>query len=212
MAGGFSTAIEPQKDLGGAISYPVDWIIQEAGQTSVSGVPVQINATDGGVQLWDGSTIAAGIAGISVQAFDNLGTTGAGFPNPYSPILGPGSVIGNYRANANQPLAVITPSMVPMVDGGMYFIVAGPEVVFSGAIGSSSGSNAAIATNNNQVGLAYGLTADGGSGNPFYFVDANKTGGSAVLRIVGIDPRQPVGTVGGQVLFVILPASAQIPV
>jgi hypothetical protein len=212
MAGGFSTSIEPQQDQGGAISYPIRWTIQESGQTSVEGVPVQINASDGGVQLWDGTTIAAGIAGFSIQNFDNLGTTGAGFPNPYSPILGPGSVIGNYRANANQPLAVITPPMVPTVDGGMYYCVAGPEVVFSGVIGSSSGSNAAIATNNNQVGVAYGLTADGGTGNPFYFVDTNKTGSSAVLRIVGIDPRQPVGTVGGQVLFVILSASAQIPV
>jgi len=207
---GFSDAIQPYQDLGGAISFPQRATIEEAGQTFLLGVPVQINATDGGVQIWDGTTLTAGIAGFSNQPGQNLGTTGAGAPVGFSPILGPGSVIGNYAppGDSNQPLAVITPPMTPLSDGTTIYNVAAPTTIFIGTIGSSSGTPAAVATTNQQVGVAYGLTKD--AGNNLWYVDTNKTGGSAAVRIVGLYPLDPVGTVGGHVLFVVLPAVAQI--
>lgn len=203
----FADAIEPQQDLGGALSFQTRAIIEEAGQTFLYGMPVQINGTDGGVQIWDGTTLTAGIAGIAVQNAQNLGTTGAGAPVGYSPILGPGSSIGNYAANSNQPLAVISPPGVPITDGFNYFAVASQETVFKGRIGTSA-TVLPVVTNNNQVGVAYGLTKD--TGNNFWYVDTNKTAGSAAVRIVALDPLDPVGTLGGHVLFVVLPAVAQI--
>jgi hypothetical protein len=203
----FADAIEPQQDTGGALSFPMQAIIEEAGQTFLYGMPVQVNATDGGVQLWDGTTLAAGIAGIAAQNAQNLGTTGAGAPVGFSPVLGPGSSIGNYAANSNQPLAVITPPMVPMTDGFNYFFTAAPVTVFRAKIGTSA-TVTPIATTNQQVGLSYGLTKD--TGNNFWYVDSNKTGANAAVRIIALDPLDPVGTVGGHVLFVILPAVAQL--
>lgn len=207
---GFADAIQAYNDLGGAISYPLGWLVEEAGQTFLLGVPVQVNATDGGVQIWDGTTLTAGIAGISNQAGQNLGTTGAGAPVGYSPVTGPGSSIGNYAppGDSNQPLALITPPMTPITDGFTQFMVAAPTTLFIATIGSSSGTPAAIATNNNQVGVAYGLTKD--TGNNFWYVDTNKTGGSAAVRIVKLYPLDAVGTVGGHVIFSVLNAVAQI--
>jgi hypothetical protein len=206
----FADAIQPYQDLGGAISFPQRALIEEAGQTFLLGVPVQVNATDGGVQIWDGTTLTAGIAGFSNQPGQNLGTTGAGAPVWFSPVLGPGSSIGNYAppGDSAQPLAVITPPMVPISDGTTIFNVAAPTTIFIGTIGTSSGTPAAVATTNQQVGVAYGLTKD--TGNNFWYVDVNKTGGSAAVRIVGLYPLDPVGTVGGHVLFIVLPAVAQI--
>lgn len=206
----FADAIQPYKDLGGAVSFPMDFQVEEAGQTFLAFTPVQIAAGDGGVQAWDGATLTAGIAGFSSQAAQNLGTTGAGAPSGFSPVLGPGSSIGNYAppGDAYQALAVITPPMTPITDGFSYYYTAAPTTRFIGLLGSSSGTPAGVATNNNQVGVAYGLTKDAASG--YWYVDTNKTGASAAVRVVGLFPADPVGTVGGHVIFIVLPAVAQI--
>jgi hypothetical protein len=200
----FADAIEPVKDLGGAISFPIAYSPEELGQTFVEGTPVQINATDGGVQAWDGTTVAAGIAGFSIQNANNLGTTGAGLAQPFSPVLGPGSNIGSYAANSNQPLAVITPPMVPFTDGTLGYYIAAPTTVFVGKLGTSA-TVTPVATTFQIVGLEYGLTKD--TGNNFWYVDANKTN---AVRIVGISPLEAIGTVGGHVFFVIVNSVAQI--
>ena len=205
----FADPIEPNQDLGGAVSFPIAYAVEEAGQTFLYGVPVQIdNGTDGGVAIWDGATLATpgGIAGIASQNANNLGTTGAGAPIGFSPILGPGSVIGNYAANGNQPLAVITPPMTPMVDGFAYFFVAGSPTVFIGKVGTSA-TVTPTATLATMVGKQFGLTKD--TGNPYWYVDINKTSAVAVT-IVGISPIDPLGTVGGHVLFTFLPSASQI--
>jgi hypothetical protein len=202
----FADAIEPTQDLGGAISYPEYYQVEEAGQTFVEGTPVQINATDGGVQAWD-TTLTGTLAGFAAENAANLGTTGAGAPQPFSPVLGPGSVIGNYAANANQTLAVITPPMVPTSDGFIRYNIAAPTTRFIGKLGTSA-TVTPVATTNQQVGLIFGLTKD--TGNAFWYVDTNKTGVNAAVRIVAISPLEPVGTVGGHVIFVVLNAVAQI--
>ena len=208
----FADAIEPTQDLGGAISFPELALPEGAGQTFVEGTPVEVASTliapnDGGVYAWDGATLAGAIAGFAAENAANLGTTGAGAPQPFSPVTGHGSVIGNYAANANQPLAVITPPMVPTSDGTIRFNIAAPTTRFIGKVGTSA-TVTPVATANNMVGAIFGLTKD--SGNAFWYVDTNKTGANAVVRIVGLSPLEPVGTVGGHVIFIVLPAAAQI--
>jgi len=203
----FADAIEPVQDLGGAVSFPVDYGQEEAGQTFLYGMPVMIAAGDGGVQLWDG-TAGAGhlIAGVAAQNGQNLGTLGAGAPTGFSPILGPGSSIGNYAANSAQASAVITPPMTPMTDGFSYYFIAAYTTVFRARIGTTA--SAPIATALTQKGSAFGMTKD--TGNNFWYVDTSKTGASAVLQVVGFDPLDAIGTVGGHVLFVFLPADVSI--
>ena len=205
----FADAIFPMQNLGGAVSFPVGYAPEEIGiSTSIPlGTPVQIASADGGLKNWDGSALSPGIAGFLAElSFNNLSATGAGAPVGFSPILGPGSVYGNYAGNANQPSGVVTPPMVPMSDGRLRFWIAAPGTVFIGKIGTSGSSP--IATAYNQVGVSYGMTKD--SGNPYWYVDTSKTGASAVVQIVQLSPYEPVGTVGGHVLFVVLPSVAQV--
>jgi hypothetical protein len=169
---------------------------------------VQVKATDGGLQAWDGATLTSGIAGFMAEIVaNNLGSTGSGAPAGFSPILGIGSVVGNYAANPNQPSAVITPPMVPMSDGRLRYWIAVPGTVFIGKLGTSA-TVTPVATAQSQVGLNFGLTKD--TGNSFWYVDTNKTGASAAVQVVALSPLEAVGTVGGHVLFVVLPAVAQI--
>jgi hypothetical protein len=204
----FADAIEAYGDDGGAKSFPINWLPEESGQTFPIGVPVQVNGTDGGVQIWDGTTLTAGIAGFSVVAAQNLGTTGAGAAAPFGPITGAGSNVGSYSPNSTQASAVISPPGVPISIGLAAFAVAAPETIFIGKIGTSLTNPGPVATTNQQVGVAYGLTKDTLTG--FWYVDVNKTGGSAAVRVVGLGQLEAVGTVGGHVLFVVLNAVAQI--
>ena len=207
----FADAIYPVQNVGGAVSFPVGFAPEEAGisTSSPGGTPVQIAAGDGGLKNWDGTTLTAGIAGILAElSFNNLGSLGSGAPVGFSPILGPGSIIGNYAANPNQASAVITPPMVPMSDGRLRFWVAAPGTVFIAKIGTSA-TVTPVATNFNQVGTAgFGLTKD--TGNAFWYVDTNKTGVNAAVQIVALSPLEAVGTVGGHVFFVFLPATVQV--
>jgi hypothetical protein len=200
----FSDAIFPVQNLGGAVSFSVGYQIEEAGQTFVIGTPVQVKAADGGLQAWDGATVVQGIAGITMEAANNLGATGSGAPVGFSPILGIGSVVGNYAANPNQPSAVITPPMVPMSDGRLRFWLAGPGTVFIAKLGTSA-TNTPVATAQTQVGTIAGLTKD--PGNNFWFVDTNKTN---AVNIVAISPLEAIGTVGGHVLFTFINGIVQV--
>jgi hypothetical protein len=205
----FAIPIEPVQDVGGAVSFEVRRQIEEAGQTAPYGTPVQISATDGGLMAWAGSVVVASIAGILQEGcgFSNLGTTGVGAPQGFTPVLGIGGVVGNYAANANQPLAVITPALTPINDGRAGYYVASPTTVFTAKVGNTA---SAIATTQQMAGTAanlFGLTKDT---NNYWFVDTAKTGASACVQVVGLDPRDPVGTVGGRVLFVFMTAATGI--
>lgn len=193
------------------MSFPVAAAPEEAGISTAipGGTPVQIKAlADGGLQNWDGATTANGIAGILAElSFNNLGSTGSGAPQGFSPILGPGSIIGNYGANPNQPSAVINPPMVPMSDGRLRFWTATIGTVFIAKKGTSS-TVTPVATSFADRSQQWGLTKD--TGNAFWYIDTNKTGASAVLQVVDISPLEAVGTVGGHLFFVFLPAASQI--
>lgn len=201
----FADGIFPVQNLGGgAASFPVGYQIEEAGQTFVLGTPVQVKAADGGLQAWDGATVTQGIAGITMEPANNLGSTGSGAPVGFSPILGIGSVIGNYAANPNQASAVITPPMVPMSDGRLRFWLAGPGTIFIAKLGTSA-TNTPVATSQTQVGTIVGLTKD--PGNSFWFADTNKNN---LINIVAISPYEAVGTVGGHVFFTFINSAIQL--
>ena len=195
----FAGPIEPVQNLGGAVSFPTESIIEEAGQTFNAWTPVSL-AADGGVQVWGASIVLPGLGaviGVAQENASNLGTTGSGAPQGFTPVLGPGSVVGNYKANpANQPAAVVTPSLVPINDGLINVVLAAPGTVFVGKAGTSG--QTAIATTNQMVSTVAGLTLDT---NGYWYVDTSK---SNLVQIVALDPRDAVGTVGGRLWFTFL--------
>jgi hypothetical protein len=208
MAGiAFADAIEPTQDLGGAISFPQGYGPEEAGQTFVEGTPVSfLTAGDGGLAAWTGANPQTGIiAGFAAENANNLGVLSV-LPTPFVPV-NVGSVIGSYAANGNQPLALIMPPMVPMTPGYLTFNIAAPTTRFIGKVGTGA-TNTPVATLNTMVGSTFGLTKD--TNNAFWYVDTNKTGVNAAVLVVALSPLEALGTVGGHVIFTILPISAQI--
>lgn len=143
-------------------------IIEDDAQTFLPGTPVSIEAADGGVQAWDGVTIALGIAGFSLEAANNLTTTGV------AKTLTFGSV-------PNEASAVNIPRGAPLNDGRVGFEVSAPDTIFRGQVGPAQ---TALAT---DVGIAYGMTIDS---DGHWYVDKTKTtvGTNTVVTITKLDP------------------------
>jgi hypothetical protein len=201
---GFSVPIKPVSTISGN-DFRGNRIIEEASQTFKFGTPVQVNATDGGLQAWDGTTITNGLAGISYEAASNLGTTGQGAPKPFTPVLGVGAVQGTFGSVPNEPSAVNIAHGAPLNDGrcGLYE-AANSDTIFSAAFGGAG--QTAVTPLPQNVGVAYGLTIDT---NGFWFVDSSKTGSSAVLKVTELDPRFTPAP-GTNVFFAFLNTSSQI--
>ena len=180
---------------------------EKAGQTFKYGTPVQINA--GYVQAWDGATVAAGILGIAESFGLNLATNGAGAPGmPFGPIGSPGA-IQTYGFVLNQPSAVNIALGTPISDGRTLYIEANLDNVFEAIFDNAAGNVAADYTPTQaMIGTTagqFGLTVDA---NGFWYVDKNKTGGSAVLQIVGVNPLDGF-IVNARVRFKFLVAAVQ---
>ena len=181
-------------------------IIEEASQTFYAGTPVSVAAGDGGIQAWNGTTLTGAqgsIAGISYEAASNLSSTGLGAPTPFQPITGYGATLffGNVP---NESSAKNIPHGAPINDGRVGFILPAQDVVFSAMFGNN-GSTATPA--NTDVGKTYGLTID--SGSIYWYVDKNKTGASAAVLIIGLDPRD-VPAAGTRVLFTFIQANVNL--
>jgi hypothetical protein len=166
-------------------------IIEEASQTIANGppgIPVQI-AVDGGVKIWDGITVAFGIAGFSLEGFSNLTTLGV------AKTLTFGSV--PYEASA-----VNIPRGAPLNDGRIGFETASQDTVFKGQVGPAQ--TAVVG----DVGVQYGMTQDT---DKSWYVDKTKTtvGTNTVVTIVKLDPQDESATPRG-VYFVVTTAAAQI--
>lgn len=172
-------------------------IIEDDGSTFLAGTPVSIEAADGGVQAWDGTTVAFGIAGFSLSAASNLTTTGV------AKTLTFGSV-------PNEASAVNIPRGAPLNDGRVDFETSSQDTVFRGQVGPAQ---TALAT---DVGVSYGMTID--SDNHWY-VDKTKStvGVNTVVSITKLDPTDqggyplsvPPATPRG-VYFQVLVAAAQV--
>ncbi len=175
-----------------------------AGQTFKYGSPVQLSA-GGFVQAWDGATVTAGILGVAESFGLNLGTNGAGAPTPpFGEITGTGA-IQTYGFVPNQVSAVNISLGTPISDGRTLYMEPRESTIFQALFDNSAGTVAADFTPTQaDLGVKYGLTVDA---NGFWYVDKNKTGGSAVLQIVAL----PQGSVlNALVNFVFLAAAVQV--
>jgi hypothetical protein len=179
-------------------------IAEAAGQTFWSGTPVQLNGA-GFVQAWDGVTVTAGILGISESFGANLGSAGLG-----APILPFGGVTGNiaiqvWGAVVNQPLGVNIALDTPVTDGRTLYIEPNQDNIFQALFDNSTGTVAANwTTTQATIGATYGMTKDA---NGWWYVDGGKTGGTAVVQVVGL----PMGPgLNSLVNFVFLTAAIQV--
>ena len=180
---------------------------EKASQTFKNGTPVQSNA--GYVQAWDGTTITAGILGISESFGLNLGSNGAGAPGmPFGPV-GPPGAIQTYGYVINEPSAVNIALGTPISDGRTLYVEAISDNIFEAIFDDLTGAVASDYTPTeamiNTAAGQFGLTVDA---NGFWYVDRSKTGGSAVLQIVGINPIDGF-IVNARVRFQFLVASQQ---
>ena len=180
--------------------------LEAASQTFKIGVPVQLNGS-GYTQQWDGTTITAGILGISQSYGLNLASAGQGAPAPPFGPVGPPGAIQTYGSVVNAPNAVNEALGTPVSDGRTLYEVATLDTIFEATFDNSAGAVAADYTPTQaSIGVKYGLTFDA---NGSCYVDKNKTGGSAVLQIISLNPL--VGSaVNAPVRFKFLTASIQI--
>jgi hypothetical protein len=177
---------------------------EAAGQTFLYGTPVQLNGS-GFVQAWDGTTVTAGILGVAESFGLNLGTAGAGAPvPPFGGITGT-DAIATYGAVPNQPLGVNIAIGTPVSDGRTLYMEPNQDNIFQALYDNSTGTVAANwTTTQATVGAILGLTKDA---NGYWYVDGGKTGGSAVVQVVGL----PMGPgLNSLVNFVFLTAAIQI--
>jgi hypothetical protein len=178
-------------------------IIEELGQVFLSGVPVQIVPADGGVKEWD-TTIANTLAGFSKEPASNLAATA---PSPLTTTIGIGGPAGaqgakvlTFGAVPFEPSAINIPRGAPLNDGRVGFEPSDADTIFYGQVGPAQTTVAG------DVGKLYGLTKDADN---HWFVDKTKTGASAAVSIVKLDPNDLSATPRG-VYFVVLPAAAQL--
>ena len=160
---------------------------EAATQSFKFGTPVQMNAA-GYVKAWDGATIANAILGIAESFGQNLASNGLGAPvAPFGGITGTGA-IQTFGFVPNEPNAVNIALGTPIADGRTLFIEANLDNVFEAQCDNSAGVNAAswtptqttFAPGSNQ----FGMTVDA---NGFWYIDFNKTGGAAILEVVGVN-------------------------
>jgi hypothetical protein len=185
--------------------------LEKAGQTFKLGTPVESNA--GVIQAWDGTTIAAAIAGFSLTYGLNLGTAGAGAPGAFGQI-GPPGAIQTYGTVQNQPSALNIAVGAPISDGRTLFENAVDDNIFEAVFDNSTGTVAANYTIlQSQIGTQFGLTIDA-SGQ--WYVDGAKTtpGTNTVVTVVGVNPVDQTSTggvyiVNARVRFQVLSSAAQ---
>lgn len=177
---------------------------EAAGQTFLTGVPVQLNGS-GYVQQWDGTTVSAGILGVAESFGLNLAIAGAGAPvPPFGGITGT-IAIQTYGSVVNQPLGVNIALGTPVSDGRTLYMEPNQDNIFQALFDNATGSVSADYTPvQASIGLTYGLTKDA---NGYWYVDKSKTGGSAVVQIIAL----PLGSyVNAPVNFVFLTAAIQV--
>lgn len=169
-------------------------IIEEAGQSFLSGTPVQVAAGDGGLKAWDGATVARGIAGFAKEAGNNLAALGViptAAVNP-SPQPSAGSVPSEPSAvNITRPF---------FRDGRIGIETAVDDTLFLAQVGPAQ---TALAT---DVGLQYGMTIDA---DGHWYVDKAKStvGTNTVCTIVKLDPNDQAAAPRG--VYIVITTAAQ---
>ena len=177
---------------------------EAAGQTFLSGTPVQLNGS-GFVQAWDGATVAAGILGVSESFGANLGSAGLGAPvAPFGGVTG-NMAIQTWGSVVNQPSGVNIALGTPVSDGRTLYMEPNQDNIFQALYDNSTGTvTANWTTTQATIGAVLGMTKDA---NGYWYVDGGKTGGSAVVQVVGL----PMGPgLNSLVNFVFLTAAIQV--
>jgi hypothetical protein len=177
---------------------------EAAGQTFLSGTPVQLNGS-GFVQAWDGTTVAAGILGVAESFGANLGSAGLGAPvAPFGGVTG-NIAIQTWGSVVNQPQGVNIALGTPVTDGRTLYMEPNQDNIFQALYDNSTGIvTANWTTTQATVGAVLGMTKDA---NGYWYVDGGKTGGSAVVQVVGL----PMGPgLNSLVNFVFLTAAIQV--
>lgn len=174
-------------------------IIEDASQTLLRGTPVMINTANGALKAWDGASLANAIVGIAQEDAHNFATAGPDAPTPFVPYLGPGSSlkVGNVP---NEPSGINIPRGAPFIDGRLGVVPGLQSYTFRGLSGNAGALTTPTAA---DIGNNYGLTID--SNNQYWYVDFSKTGASAAVKMVALDPAD--GSISGaRILFQFLPA------
>lgn len=179
-----ATALIQERSTVSGNQWRMERYPEKAAQTYLQGVPLEMDVTVGAMIEWDGTTVAAAIAGISKDFGANLASTGVAQQQTFGSVQNEAAAVNISRPYFN--------------DGKTGFIVANQDNVFYGQVGPSQMVAATDLTK------TYGMTKDS---DGHWFVDKTKTGASAVVRITGFDQYD---TTRG-VLFVFLAAASQIP-
>ena len=177
---------------------------EAAGQTFLSGTPVQLNGT-GFAQAWDGTTVTAGILGVAESFGANLGSAGLGAPvAPFGGVTG-NMAIQTWGSVVNQPSGVNIALGTPVSDGRTLYLEPNQDNIFQALYDNSTGTvTANWTTTQATVGAILGMTKDA---NGYWYVDGGKTGGSAIVQVVGL----PMGPgLNSLVNFVFLTAAIQV--
>lgn len=175
---------------------------EAAAQTFLMGTPVSL--TGGGVTAWNGTTVAAGIAGISADFGQNLATLGVPLGTILAPTKAPFAGGGiKFGTVPNMPNAANL-SRPYFNDGKSGIVLAIPDNVFYGQVGPAQ------VTAQTDIGASFGLTIDT---DGHWYVDKTKNTSAAwVVQIVDLDAwdKPPNGIGGRGVLFTFLPAAGQL--
>lgn len=181
----------PISDISGNTPQ-TEGIPEKAAQTFLAGVPVQLNA--GFVQVWDGTTVTAGILGISNIPASNLASNGAGAPTGFGPIGGSGA-IQTYGAVPNQPNAVNIAVGTPITDGRTLVLMANNDTTFEGQCDNSTGAVAADYTPTQaMVGTYRGITFDGSGKSAYVDLGKSTSGTNTVVLITRLSPEDMLPT------------------
>jgi hypothetical protein len=199
--------IFPIETISGNTEYTNGSTPELAGQTYKRGVPVQITTggTPGFLQVWDGATVAAGIAGVSLQIGSNLGTNGQGAPSQgFGQVTGT-KAIQTWGSVQFQPNAVNIAEGTPATDGRALFAVAQQDTIFKIQVDNTNGTVPAdyTPTLNAMIGKSYGITFD--ASNQAFLDIAKATPGTntvfEVLEYDQIDGNQVNGHVHGRFIL-----------
>lgn len=176
---------------------------EHSGAVFLEGTPVQL--TGGYVAAWDYATVAAGIAGVALGDGQNLGTSGAGFPGPFSPSSFPGTGT-TFGSVPNQPNAVNIPEGAPFSIGGTVYATSSRDTIFRGQTDNNTG--AATTPTLANVGTQYGISLD--ASNHAYIDFAKVTPGTnTVVEMWALDPID--GSIpNARILFKFLASAQQI--
>lgn len=160
----------------------VEGYSEKASQTFKGGTPGQL--ASGVLQAWDGTTVAAGILGIVLNAGSNLGSDGKGAPGAFTGVGAPGTGT-TFGSVPFQTSAVNIPHGAPAVDGRNLVAIANADTLFMAQVDNASGS--AFSLVQADIGKEFGLTADA---NNWWYVDRNKTtvGTNTVCQVVNVWP------------------------